>query len=58
MKYSLILKQLQMAYMAATLKDTEEEEHCLYCWKTGCSCSNNTVKKDLFINTTEELKYV
>lgn len=59
MNYSKMLKQLQMAYMVATMKDTKEDEQCMYCWKSGCSCNNNSVKNDPFINlTAEELNYV
>lgn len=52
MNYSLALKQLQMAYMAVTMKETEEDQ-CIYCWKSDCGCGNKqTVKNDPFINLT------
>jgi hypothetical protein len=57
--YSMMLKQLQLAYMSYNLKDVkEDEEQCLYCWNSGCGCSNDNVKNDPFINLTEgELQY-
>jgi hypothetical protein len=54
MKNSLILKQMQMAYMAATLKETDKDA-CIYCWKNNCGCGAKTsVKEDSFINFTGE----
>jgi hypothetical protein len=54
--YSMIMKQLQMAYMQVTMKDVEDNTNqCIYCWSTGCGCENKaTVKEDSFINLTEK----
>jgi hypothetical protein len=51
--YSMMLKQLQMGFMSYTMKDNNEEEQCVLCWKSNCGCkSNNTVKNDPFLNLT------
>jgi hypothetical protein len=57
--YSMMLKQMQMAYLQVTLKEEQDGEQCIYCWKTGCGCSNNSVKNDPFLNltTVEEFNY-
>jgi hypothetical protein len=57
--YSMMLKQMQMAYLQVTLKEEQDGEQCIYCWKSGCGCSDNNVKNDPFINltTTSEFKY-
>ena len=56
--YSMMLKQLQMAFMPLTMKNETKEESCMYCWKSGCGCSSDNVQNDPFINlTAEELKY-
>jgi hypothetical protein len=57
--YSMMLKKLQLAYMEVTMKDVEDGEQCMYCWKSGCGCSENNIKNDPFINltTVEEFKY-
>ena len=57
--YSMMLKQMQMGFMAYTMKDVKESEPCMYCWKSGCGCTDNKVKNDPFINLTtkSEFKY-
>jgi hypothetical protein len=57
--YSMMLKQMQMAFLQVTLKEEKDGEQCIYCWKTGCGCSNNSVKNDPFLNltTVEEFNY-
>jgi hypothetical protein len=48
-KYTLAA--LQMAYLPVTMKD-QEGNVCLYCWENKCSCTNNSVETDAFINLT------
>jgi hypothetical protein len=51
MNYSL--RKLQAAYLKVTLgKQEQTEETCLYCWKSGCGCSDNKAQNDPFINLT------
>lgn len=55
--YSMVLKQLQMAYMVYTMKDVKEEEQCVLCWENKCGCDSNSVKNDPFINLSAEELY-
>jgi hypothetical protein len=60
MNYSKALKQMQMAYMGLTLGKINEDDQCIYCWKSGCGCeSKTTAHNDSFINLTTvgEFKY-
>jgi hypothetical protein len=54
--YSMMLKQMQMAYLQVTLDEEQDGEKCIYCWKTGCGCSNNSIKNDPFLNLTEPME--
>lgn len=63
MTNSMIMKQMQMAYMGALKgKEVKSEENCMYCWSdiNSCSCqSYSSVKSDPFLNlTAEEFLYV
>lgn len=59
MKNSLVLKQLQMAYLAVELEKNADGETCLLCWKKGCKCTESNIKSDPFLNFTgvSEFKY-
>jgi hypothetical protein len=51
--YSMMLKQLQMGYMAYTMKDEKQDEQCSLCWKSSCGCGNKgAIKNDPFLNLT------
>lgn len=54
--YSMMLKQLQMAYMTVTMKEHQSnEEQCIFCWSSGCDCEGKeTVKDSVFLNFYEK----
>lgn len=57
MKSSLILKQMQMAYLELILRQEGEGKRCPICWHNHCN-HHIDIKQDPFINLTENLKYV
>jgi hypothetical protein len=62
-KRNYSLRILQAAYLKVTLKkqQRENEEVCLYCWKSnGCKCNveKGAIKNDPFINLSTTSEYV
>jgi hypothetical protein len=56
--YSMILKQMQMAFIPYSMKEVNNDNQCVLCWENNCGCGSNTsVKNDPFINLTAEEIY-
>lgn len=47
------LRKLQMAYLPLLLE--ENQNNCIYCWKTNCECPKHDLNNDPFLNMNEEL---